>query len=139
MGGRELRAGPDDRVMGMRRHPPRALDRRLVMVAQKAQRPVFDQPRRGLDREDRVRPIADDVAEQNDAIRRQPRDRGEDGFGRLAIGVQIREDGEAHGRQDRGDGALAVPPSGAERHWPFGAQTLRRPASDSRGNARRGR
>ena len=71
------------------------------MIALDHHRPASRKAGHRLDAEGRIGAVADDVAEHDEAIRRLAARMGEAAFQRLAIAVNIGEEGDAHDASPR--------------------------------------
>jgi hypothetical protein len=74
----------------------RCAQRGLVVVAEHGERAVVDQRAYHVDGPGRIGAVADDVAEQHDAIAAGLAHGLQAGVDRLAVGVEIGEQGDAH-------------------------------------------
>ena len=95
--GLEVAASAIQRGAGVIVHPfGRAMHRRLVVVAENGDRALLHQRANGIDHIGGVGPVADEVAEKDDAIRLVTDGMGEAGVQRLAVGMNVREKSDAH-------------------------------------------
>jgi hypothetical protein len=90
-------AGPFDGDAGIRGHRLRRLARGLVMVTAHGERAVLDQPARLVEAPFGIGAIADDVAEQDDAIGAIAGNGVEAGVEGLAVGMDVGQKRNQHG------------------------------------------
>ena len=92
----ELPARPLDRQRRLVVHALRHADRGAVVIAEQRDRAARDEILHGVDREARIGAVADVVAEEDMAIDRMPLRMREAGFERLAVAVDVGEQGDQH-------------------------------------------
>jgi hypothetical protein len=92
----ELSARPIDRCRSQRIHARARFEDGLVVIAEKRDRVFLDEARDRIDDEARIRAVADVVAEKNETLGTQTAGVIETGLERLAVSVDVREEGDQH-------------------------------------------